>query len=99
MDNRSVRTAGERYRGEAGSRDRRRGETGKALAVFNVDRTVHAIHNTCIHWGGPLGERNLVGSVVTCPWHGWQFNVTTGACVANPSAKVERYEVQLEGTA
>ena len=32
------------------------------------------------------------------PWHGWQFNVTTGACAANPSAKGERYEVQLEGT-
>jgi nitrite reductase (NADH) small subunit len=47
---------------------------------------------------GPLGEGNLVGAVVTCPWHGWQFNVTIGACVANPSAKVERYEVQLEGT-
>ena len=71
---------------------------GKTLAVFNVDGAFHAIDNTCIHRGGPLGEGDLEGSVVTCPWHGWQYDVTTGTCVANPSAKVERYEVQVEGT-
>jgi nitrite reductase/ring-hydroxylating ferredoxin subunit len=71
---------------------------GKTLAVFNVDGTFHAINNICIHRGGPLGEGDLEGSVVTCPWHGWQYNVTTGACVTNPAAKVERYEMQVEGT-
>ena len=71
---------------------------GKTLAVFNVDGAFHAIDNTCIHRGGPLGEGDLEGSVVTCPWHGWQYDVTTGACVANPAARVERYEVQVEGT-
>jgi len=35
---------------------------------------------------------------VTCPWHGWQYDVTTGGCVANTAAKVERYEVKVEGT-
>jgi nitrite reductase/ring-hydroxylating ferredoxin subunit len=71
---------------------------GKTLAVFNVDGAFHAIDNTCIHRGGPLGEGDLEGSVVTCPWHGWQYDVTTGACVANPAAKVERYEVKVEDT-
>jgi nitrite reductase/ring-hydroxylating ferredoxin subunit len=71
---------------------------GKAFAVFNVDGIFHVIGNTCIHRGGPLGEGELEGSVVTCPWHGWQYDVTTGACVANPAAKVERYEVKVEGT-
>jgi nitrite reductase (NADH) small subunit len=71
---------------------------GKTLAVFNVDGAFHAIDNTCIHRGGPLGEGDLEGSVVTCPWHGWQYDVTTGACVTNPAAKVDRYEVKVEGT-
>jgi nitrite reductase (NADH) small subunit len=71
---------------------------GKTLAVFNIDGAFHAIDNTCIHRGGPLGEGDLEGSVVTCPWHAWQYDVTTGACVANPAAKVERYEVKVEGT-
>jgi nitrite reductase/ring-hydroxylating ferredoxin subunit len=71
---------------------------GKTLAVFNVDGIFHAIDNTCIHRGGPLGEGDVEGSVVTCPWHGWQYDVTTGACVANPSAKVECHKVKVEGT-
>jgi nitrite reductase (NADH) small subunit len=70
---------------------------GKTLAVFNVGGEFHVIDNTCLHRGGPLGEGDLEGQVVTCPWHGWQFDVTTGWCVGNPSAKVERYEVKLEG--
>ena len=70
---------------------------GKTLAVFNVDGIFHAIDNTCVHRGGPLGEGDLEGSVVTCPWHGWEFNVTTGECVNNPSAKVVVYQVQVEG--
>ena len=71
---------------------------GKTLAVFNVDGAFHAIDNTCVHRGGPLGEGDLEGSVVTCPWHGWQYDVSTGACVANPSAKVAVYQVQVDGT-
>jgi nitrite reductase/ring-hydroxylating ferredoxin subunit len=71
---------------------------GKTLAVFNVDGNFHAIDNTCLHRGGPLGEGDVEGNVVTCPWHGWQFDVTTGECVKNPSAKVEVYQVKVEGS-
>lgn len=71
---------------------------GKTVAVFNVNGEFRAIDNTCLHRGGPLGEGDLEGNVVTCPWHGWQFDVTTGACVNNPSAKVEVYEVRVDGT-
>jgi nitrite reductase/ring-hydroxylating ferredoxin subunit len=70
---------------------------GKTLAVFNVDGAYHVIDNTCLHRGGPLGEGDLEGDVVTCPWHGWQFNVKTGACVNNPAAKIASYEVKVEG--
>jgi len=70
---------------------------GKAIAIFNIDGTFYAIDNTCVHRGGPLGEGDVEGSIVTCPWHGWQYDVTTGICVANPAAKVERYEVKIEG--
>lgn len=70
---------------------------GKTLAVFNVDGAFHAIDNTCVHRGGPLGEGDIHGNVVACPWHGWQFDVTTGECVKNPAAKVEVYQVKVEG--
>ena len=70
---------------------------GMTLAVFNVNSTFHAINNACVHRGGPLGEGELAGNVVTCPWHGWEYDVTTGGCVNNPAAKVERYQVKVEG--
>jgi NAD(P)H-dependent nitrite reductase small subunit len=70
----------------------------KALALFNIDGTIYAIDNTCVHRGGPLGEGDVEGGVVSCPWHGWQYNVKTGACVNNPSAKVDTYQVKVEGT-
>ncbi|MDT7042077.1 Rieske (2Fe-2S) protein [Candidatus Nitronereus thalassa] len=71
---------------------------GKSLAVFNVDGTFHVIDNTCVHRGGPLGEGDLEGEVVTCPWHNWEFNVKTGVSVNNPSACVATYPVVIEGT-
>jgi nitrite reductase (NADH) small subunit len=71
---------------------------GTPLAIFNVDGTIHAINNTCCHRDGPLGEGELEGNIVTCPWHGWRYNVTTGACLNNPTAKVEAYQVKIEGT-
>ncbi|RMH07098.1 MAG: Rieske (2Fe-2S) protein [Nitrospirae bacterium] len=70
---------------------------GKSIALFNVDGTIYAIDNTCIHRGGPLGEGDLEGEVVTCPWHGWEYNVKTGISVNNPSAKVATYPVIVEG--
>lgn len=70
----------------------------KTIAVFNVDGAFFAIDNTCVHRGGPLGEGEVEGDIVTCPWHSWQFSVKTGGCVNNPSAKVTSYEVTVEGT-
>ncbi len=70
---------------------------GKEIAVFNVEGTFYALDNTCVHRGGPLGEGELIGDVVTCPWHSWEYNVTTGACVTNPSACVARFPVAVEG--
>ncbi len=70
---------------------------GKAVALFNVDGTVYALDNTCLHRGGPLGEGFLEGDVVACPWHMWEYNVRTGEKVGDPSLKVATYAVEVEG--
>ncbi|HLY62884.1 MAG TPA: non-heme iron oxygenase ferredoxin subunit [Terriglobia bacterium] len=70
---------------------------GKAIALFNVGGTVYALDNTCLHRGGPLGEGMLEGSVITCPWHMWEYDVRTGEKVGEPSIKVATYPVQVEG--
>jgi len=70
---------------------------GQAIALANVAGMVYAISGTCLHRGGPLGEGQLEGQVVTCPWHGWQFDVTTGRAVQNPNAGVGCYAVEVRG--
>ena len=71
---------------------------GETIALLNVEGTFYAIGNTCPHRGGPLGEGSLEGNTVTCPWHGAQFNVTTGEVLAPPAATgVKSYPVRVEG--
>jgi len=70
---------------------------GKAIALANVGGQFHAISNTCLHRGGPLGDGPLEGSLVTCPWHGWQYDVSTGKVGQNPSVGVEVYRVEVRG--
>ncbi len=70
---------------------------GRAIAVFNCDGTFYAIDNTCKHQGGPLGEGELAGRVVTCPWHGWTYDVSTGISPDDPDCSVDRFEVKVQG--
>lgn len=70
---------------------------GKPVAVFNVDGNFYAISDTCMHRGGPLGEGELEGKIVNCPWHGWRYDVTTGVNEMNPSVVVEKFAVKVEG--
>ena len=70
---------------------------GKAIALFNVDGNFYAIDNTCPHRAGSLGQGALDGSAVTCPRHGWQFDVTTGDCLNRRGTKIDRYAVQIDG--
>ena len=69
---------------------------GRTLALFNVGGKFYAIDNTCVHRGGPLAEGALEDTVVTCPWHGWQYDVTSGAIQHMPGRHVAAYRVRVE---
>lgn len=70
---------------------------GKIIAIFNCEGKFYATDNGCVHRGGPLGEGLLEGTSVVCPWHGWEFDVASGACITNPKAKISTYPVRVEG--
>ena len=72
---------------------------GTAICMANVDGEFFAVSNTCPPGDSPLGEGTLSGKFVTCPYHGWVFDVTTGECQTNPDAAVESYPVQVKGPA
>ena len=71
--------------------------SGTVLAVANVAGKLYAISNTCLHRGGPLGQGPLDGNIVTCPWHAWQYDVTTGKVGQNPTVGVACYPVEVKG--
>jgi nitrite reductase (NADH) small subunit len=72
---------------------------GICIAVFNVNGQFYALDNTCPHRGGPLGEGHVdpVSLTVQCPWHGWIFKCDSGLSPINPMAKVQKFEVKIEG--
>ena len=70
---------------------------GKTIAIFNCDGQFYAVDNACKHRGGPLGEGTVSGTSVTCPWHGWEYDVTTGACQMDASITVQAFPVTVQG--
>ncbi len=87
---------------------------GLSIGVFNVNGTYYALRNRCPHQGAPLCLGSLKGTalpsqpgeylwaregeILRCPWHGWEFDVTTGRSVCNPHrVRVRAYEVTVEG--
>jgi len=89
-----VATVAEIARGEAKAVE----AGGKTIALFNLDGTFYAIDDACTHRGGPLSEGMVVGTEVTCPWHGAVFDITSGAVLAAPApGDVARYAVRVNG--
>ena len=69
---------------------------GKDVALFNVDGTIYAMEDSCLHQGLALGNSELVGKVVTCRGHGWRYDVTTGNTLHVPDYGVTTFAVKVE---
>lgn len=73
---------------------------GVKVAVANVDGTLHAFGNVCTHRQCPLAKGDLEGTTVTCPCHGSQFDVTSGAVLSGPAEEpVPSYPVRIQDDA
>ncbi len=69
---------------------------GTPVAVFRDGERIMAIHAVCVHRGGPLGDGTMTGGKVLCPWHLWEYDLTSGRCLSNPDASVAAYEVRVD---
>lgn len=67
-----------------------------SIAVFRYDGKLSAISNACAHQMGPLGEGCIIDGLVTCPWHGWQYDPATGRSPAPYTEKVETFAVRID---
>ena len=68
---------------------------GKDVALFNVDGTIYAMEDSCLHQGLSLGTSKLEGKVVNCRGHGWRYDVTTGCTLHVKDYGVATYPVKL----
>jgi nitrite reductase/ring-hydroxylating ferredoxin subunit len=86
---------------------------GRDIVLFNVGGEVFALADRCPHQGGRLSEGRLIGlveaaepgryawsrpgEIVRCPWHGWEFDLRTGATRCEPARlRTRSYEVAVE---
>lgn len=70
---------------------------GDRVAVFLQKGKISAISNACAHQNGPLGEGKILNCLVTCPWHGFQYDVTNGRSPAPFTETVPTYNLKLDG--
>lgn len=65
------------------------------VVLFNVEGTIHALENSCLHAGAALSGGSLCGKVVACPAHGWRYDVTTGALLVAPGKRIRTFPVEI----
>jgi nitrite reductase (NADH) small subunit len=68
---------------------------GRKIVVFALADKVVATNARCPHNRGPLHEGDIEGTIISCPWHGYSFDLATGACADDAALVLERFEVQL----
>ncbi|MFC7157504.1 Rieske (2Fe-2S) protein [Halomarina halobia] len=85
---------------------------GREIAVFRIGDEFHALLNYCTHQGGPLCEGlvdgtlsmdenweltyECEGEIVSCPWHGWEFEIKTGRHLSHSRYRIPTYETELD---
>ena len=71
----------------------------KRIAVFDVGGQLLAIDNTCLHVGNPIDDGFVQGRYVTCPWHGWRYDLRTGELMTAFGRRpgLRTYPVRVEG--
>lgn len=67
----------------------------RTVALANVGGELFAVDSTCPHAGGPLGDGHLEGCVLTCPWHGWSYDLRTGRSSVDDDVAVATFPVKV----
>ncbi len=68
---------------------------GRVVAIFVHGETLSAVDGMCAHQGGPLAQGLLDGTCVTCPWHGWQYDVSTGCNLITGKQMLEKFSLEV----
>jgi nitrite reductase/ring-hydroxylating ferredoxin subunit len=69
---------------------------GHEVLLLHVGGAVHALANACPHEGNPLADGKILGDQLECAYHGWRFDLESGACLVG-ARSVRRYDVEVAG--
>ena len=70
---------------------------GRVIAVFRTGEELYAVDGMCAHQGGPIAQGKLDAKCVTCPWHGWQYNIATGENLLTGKKMLDCFPIELRG--
>ncbi|MCR9293207.1 MAG: Rieske (2Fe-2S) protein [bacterium] len=70
---------------------------GRVIAVFVQGSNLWAVDGMCAHQGGPIAQGQVDGSCVTCPWHGWQYDIETGCNLLTGKQMLDTFTVEMRG--
>ncbi len=71
--------------------------SGKVILLVNIKGAIYAVENECPHQGSPLGAAVVKDGYISCPRHGYRFNLTDGSCAEHPDYILATFKVQLSG--
>ena len=69
---------------------------GERIAVFRDGKMIGALTNLCAHQNGPIGEGRIIDGLVTCPWHGYQYQLKNGCAPPPFTEKLATYRVRFK---
>jgi len=69
---------------------------GELYAICNAGGELRALSGVCPHSGGPLGQGTLIQGMLVCPWHMWEFDSRSGACLVDDRMRIPTYDVKVE---
>lgn len=68
---------------------------GNIVAIFLVEGRVYAVDGMCAHQGGPIAQGKLNRTCITCPWHGWQYDICNGNNLLTGKQMLTSYETEI----
>jgi len=70
---------------------------GQEILLVNLKGTIFAVENECPHQGSPMGAAMVKDGHISCPRHGYRFNLADGRCIDHPEYTLKTYTVQIQG--
>ena len=69
---------------------------GAAYALCNHNGALSLFDGLCPHAGGPLGDGNLDGDQIICPWHAWAFDCKSGVNDYDAGIQLKSYPAVVQ---